>query len=37
MLDLAVTIAHCLVVSVLDAALDVAKEEGLFPSQEPLA
>ena len=36
MLDLAVSIAHRLVVSVLNAALDVAKEEGLFPFQEPL-
>ena len=36
MLDLAVSIAHRLVVRVLDAALDVAKEEGLFPFQEPL-
>ena len=35
MLDLAVSIAHRLVVSVLDAALDVAKEERLLPSQEP--
>ena len=35
-LDLAVSIAHRLVVRVLDAALNVAEEEGLFPSQEPL-
>ena len=36
MLNLAVSIAHRLVVSVLDAALDVTKEEGLSPSKDPL-
>ena len=36
MLNLLVTVAHRLVVGVLDAALDIAEEKSFSPFEEPL-
>ena len=37
MLNLLVPVAHRLIVSVLDATLDIAEEQGLPPADEPLS